>query len=93
MTGVGASGSAAPLCGKASDVRKNQNNSRKVAKARRNAKAEFLHCFATLAYFATLRETALPVRGLIHTFFAFPSSELPAHLFPCGPGERLFAFL
>jgi hypothetical protein len=60
--------SAAPRRGKAPKFWKNQNSSRKVAKAQRLAKRKCFLFFATFACFAPLRETDLAVVGLIHTF-------------------------
>jgi hypothetical protein len=53
---------------KGDKVLKNQNSSHEVARARRNAKAKSFLSVATFAYFATLRETGLPIHGLIHRF-------------------------
>ena len=40
-----------------------------------DAERTSFRCFATFAYFGTLRETGLPVDGLTHTFKAFSVSR------------------
>jgi hypothetical protein len=53
----------AALPPKGKDGVKDQNSSRKAAKAQRDAKAKHFLCFATLAYSAALRETGLSGHG------------------------------